>query len=49
MIGFDEEQLDDIMHLLDVAPEDQYPPPPEPQTLPIVPQCANYSPEELEV
>lgn len=49
VIGFDDEQLDDIMHLLDVAPEDQFPPPPEPQALPIVPQHANYSPEELEV
>ena len=49
VIGFDDEQLDDIMHLLDVATEDQFPPPPEPQALPFVPQHANYSPEKLEV
>ena len=49
VIGFDDEQLDDIMHLLDVVAEDQFPPPTEPMALPIVPQHANYSPEELDV
>ena len=29
VIDFDNEQLDDIMHLLYVAPEDQFPPPPQ--------------------
>ena len=37
VIGFDDEQLDDIMHLLDVAPEDQFPLPLSHRLFPLFP------------